>query len=301
MTRYYLDTFTIFRGTVIAEGWCENFHPKLYYDGNRIKIGFCKINRPDLVPIFGKSSEQWGFRLTAVLPEYGIEHEKLLLALNSKTKVQAPATAFRPADAAFAAMRETFRSEVARRGGSLVEIGSRSRSGIDYRDWFPANIRYVGVDITAGDNVDVVADAHHLTGAIDERFDFAFSMAVFEHLLMPWKVALELNGILNDRALGLIVSHGAWPLHEEPWDFWRYSKEAWRGIFNKHTGFEVIAAEYEHPASIVPRFAGSGPLRGIDGSATFLMSGCLVRKIGPPLVRWDAQASEVYDLSYSHR
>jgi hypothetical protein len=29
-------------------------------------------------------------------------------------------------------------------------------------------------------------------------------MAVFEHLLIPWKVALELNAILNDGALGLI-------------------------------------------------------------------------------------------------
>jgi SAM-dependent methyltransferase len=301
MTRHHFDTFTIFRGSVFAEGWCENFNSKLYYDDRRVKISTCEVLRPDLVPIFGEKAVKWGFRLTAAMPEYGIAHEKLMLRLNRRTAVTAPAEASRPADAPFAAMQDTFRDEVARRGGSLVEIGSRARSGVTYRDWFPAGIRYVGVDVTAGDNVDIVADAHHLTDVVRERFDFAFSMAVFEHLLIPWKVALELNAILNDGALGLIVSHGAWPLHEEPWDFWRYSKDAWRGLFNRHTGFEIVAAEYEHPAAIVPRFAGAGPLRGIDGSGTFLMSGCLVRKVGPALVRWDGRAGDVYDLDYSHR
>src|SRR5215469_14253331 len=46
-------------------------------------------------------------------------------------------------------------------------------------------------------------------------------------------------------------SHWAYPVHDEPWDFWRYSKETWKGLFNSHTGFEVVNAQYRYPAYIV--------------------------------------------------
>ncbi len=33
---------------------------------------------------------------------------------------------------------------------------------------------------------------------------------------------------------------------------------------------------------------------------TYLLSGCLVKKIGNARVAWDAEAEEVYNLNYSH-
>ena len=54
-----------------------------------------------------------------------------------------------------------FGTELARRGpGRLLEIGSRARSGTDYRDLVPPGWEYTGVDVKPGPNVDVVADAH---------------------------------------------------------------------------------------------------------------------------------------------
>src|SRR5436190_3112289 len=72
----------------------------------------------------------------------------------------------------------------------VLEIGSRARSGNTYLDFLPDGVDYVGVDVKEGPNVDVVADAHDLRAALgDERFDAVFSISVFEHLAMPWKVA----------------------------------------------------------------------------------------------------------------
>lgn len=156
------------------------------------------------------------------------------------------------------------------------------------------------MDITDGPNVDIVCDAHHLSRHTDRTFDFAFSMAVFEHLLMPWKVALEMNKVLNEGALGLIISHASWPLHEEPWDFFRFSKESWRGIFNKHTGFEVVDAQYQYPASIVPDYINDANFQNMSLGPTYLLSGCIVRRTRHALVEWNAEAAEIYDLSYSH-
>jgi hypothetical protein len=125
-------------------------------------------------------------------------------------------------------------------------------------------------------------------------------MAVFEHLLMPWKVALEMNKVMTEGGLALIISHGAWPLHEEPWDFFRFSKESWAGIFNAHTGFAVLEANYQHQASIVPHYIHSPDFEAMSAGPAYLLSGCLVRKVSAPQVAWDAEVGEVYNLGYNH-
>jgi hypothetical protein len=199
------------------------------------------------------------------------------------------------------AIRERFLEFVAaKEGASMLELGSRARSGNTYKDLFPFLGRYVGTDITSGPNVDVVADAHTLSATIREQFDFAFSVSVFEHLIMPWVAAYELNKVMNTGGLAFIQSHPTWPLHEEPWDFFRFSKNAWTGLFNRMTGFEIVEAGYGIEAAIVPRVAAGGPLQNIDSCPTYLLTACIARKTGEPLVDWSADPSSVYDLHYSH-
>ena len=117
---------------------------------------------------------------------------------------------------------------------------------------------------------------------------------------MPWVAAVELNKVLKAGAMIYMQSHPTWPLHEEPWDFFRFSKDAWSGLFNRLTGFEIVEAGYGIEAAIVPRVAAGGALGGIDGCRTYLLSACVARKVGEPLVDWSADPSLVYDLHYSH-
>ena len=297
----YLDKFTILGRCLYAEGWANNLQPELYYDGTRLKIDFQIVSRPDLVGTFGADALNWGFILVALLPHEQVDRAKFTLRFSDGLKLDDPAKGFScPSDTRFHAMIDRFSRQVAERRGSMLEIGSRARSGVSYRSWFPPDVEHLGIDITDGPNVDIVCDAHHLSRHVDHAFDFAFSMAVFEHLLMPWKVALEMNKVLKEGALGLIISHAAWPLHEEPWDFFRFSKESWRGIFNKHTGFEVVDAQYQYPASIVPDYINDPNFQQMSLGLTFLLSGCIVRRTGDALVAWNAEAADIYDLSYSH-
>lgn len=297
----YLNKFAILGRSLYAEGWANDLEPELYYDGARLKIDVQPVSRPDLVGAFGPEAVDWGFILVALIPHEQVDRAKFKLKFSEGLTLEDPSKRFSdPGDVQFQAMTDRFRSEVADRKGSMLEVGSRARSGTSYRSWFPPDIEHLGIDITHGPNVDVVCDAHHLSRHVDQTFDFAFSMAVFEHLLMPWKVAIEMNKVLNEGALGLIISHAAWPLHEEPWDFFRFSKESWRGIFNKHTGFEVVDAQYRYPASIVPDYINDPNFQTMSLGPTYLLSGCLVRRTGTALVEWNAEASDVYDLSYSH-
>ena len=297
----YLDKFALIGRCLYMEGWATDFDPELYYDGQQLYLQHKTMKRPDLIHHFGESSVDWGFAAVALVPSDKIEHGKFSFRFNAGMRVDNPSSRFSaPEDVAFRSMLTRFRNEVASRGGSMLEIGSRARSGTSYRDWFPPDIEHVGIDITNGPNVDIVCDAHHLSRHVQGPFDFAFSMAVFEHILMPWKVAIEMNKTLKEGALGLIISHAAWPLHEEPWDFFRFSRDSWRGIFNKHTGFEVVEAQYQYPASIVPDYIDDRNFEQMSLGPTFLLSGCLIKRTGESCVEWNAEVGDVYDLSYSH-
>ncbi len=299
--QFRIDQFSTLGRCVYIEGWIDKFKPKLFYDGVELPISYCRLRRDDLPALFGERARQWGFVISAVVSSALIDRRKFRLALNPEILIDYPAEHGSSAeDHEFLEMSQRFRDEVKSKMGRLLEIGSRARSGNSYRHWFPADIDYVGLDVTAGPNVDIVADAHHLSRHVKQKFDFIFSISCFEHLLMPWKVAIEMNKVLRNGGLAHIISHGAWPLHEEPWDFWRFSKESWSGIFNKHTGFQVVDAKYQFPAQLVPRYINDANFEHLSLGKTYLISGCIVRKIAESVVTWDAEASDIYDLQYAH-
>jgi hypothetical protein len=297
----YLDRFSFLNRAIVFEGWANEADIEIYYDHTRLDLSLASVQRPDLVPLFGKDAEGWGFSGCATLPTSEFDRTKFRLRL-SQGIPSANIDIFGPhPDKVFTQMVDAFRAEVSKKPDpSLLEIGSRARSGNVHRVWFPEKLDYVGMDIHPGPNVDIIGDAHHLSRCVNRRFDFMFSISTFEHLLMPWKVALEMNKTLNDGGKALIISHPSWPLHEEPWDFFRFSKESWHSIFNVHTGFRVVDAQYQYSASIVPVYSTGSAVEGLSNQRTFLLSGCFVEKTGPPQVAWEAEASAVYDLDYSH-
>ncbi|WP_197503174.1 class I SAM-dependent methyltransferase [Mycobacterium sp. 1245111.1] len=299
--RGYLDRFSILNRVVVFEGWANEADIEIYYDDTRLNVSLTSVKRPDLVPLFGNHAEDWGFAACATLPTSVIDRTKFKLRLNQGIPSVNNEIFSAASDKLFTQLVDTFRAAVALKPEpSLLEIGSRARSGNMYRAWFPEKLDYVGMDVHAGPNVDVVGDAHHLSRCVDRTFDFMFSISTFEHLLMPWKVALEMNKTLNDGGQALIISHPSWPLHDEPWDFFRFSKESWHGIFNVHTGFRVVDAQYQYPANIVPVYSNAPHFEGMSIEGTYLLSGCIVEKTGPPQVAWEAEASAIYNLNYSH-
>lgn len=170
--------------------------------------------------------------------------------------------------------------------GTVLEIGSRARSAITSRHRIPARLDYLGLDILDGPNVDVVGDAHELSRIFSgRRFVAAFSASVFEHLAMPWKVALELNRVLLPGGIVYTATHQTWPVHEEPWDFWRFSKHSWQTLFNPATGFEIVEAVCGEPARV--HACRTSPVtRYLPDSPAYLGSASIVRKISDTTLSW---------------
>jgi hypothetical protein len=182
--------------------------------------------------------------------------------------------------------------------GEVLEIGSRARSAITRRENIPSHLTYVGLDVMAGPNVDVVGDAHDLAAQLGRgRFVAAFSFSVFEHLAMPWKVALELNHVLKPGGLVFTSTHQTWPLHEEPWDFWRFSQYSWRTLFNAATGFEVLQAACGEAARI-HAFRTTVVTRRMHLCPAYLGSAALTRKIGETALQWPVNVDVAAHGSY---
>lgn len=181
--------------------------------------------------------------------------------------------------------------------GRMLEIGSRARSGVNRRDVAPQGWDYVGVDIMEGPNVDVVGDAHALSRFLPHgSFDAAMSLSVFEHLAMPWKVAIELNRVLKPGAFAFIQSHQAFPLHDEPWDFWRFSSHTWPALFNVKTGFRIVEAAMAEPMWFVARRWHPGV--NLHESPGCAVSSVLVEKCGESQVSWDVGLGDVLANHY---
>jgi len=168
-----------------------------------------------------------------------------------------------------------------------LEIGSRARSAVSVRQLLPAKLEYVGLDLLAGPNVDVVGDAHNLSGLFPaRRFTAALARSVFEHLAMPWKVVIELNRVLEMGGIVFITTHQTWVLHEEPWDFWRFSSHTWPCLFNRETGFEIMEVAHGEPARIHPMW-DSPIVRDMPAHPAFLSSAVIARKIGETSLTWN--------------
>lgn len=195
-----------------------------------------------------------------------------------------------------------FVAEVNRiQGAKLLEIGSRARSGLVYTQGFDRHVRYTGLDIMEGPNVDVVGDIHNLSENVAaESADAIFCISVFEHLGMPWKAALEINNVLKPGGLLFIATHSTFPLHDRPWDFFRYSGDGFRTLFHKLSGFEILEIAEGLPCRVIP--LGFEPaMKGMERRNTgYLGVAMLARKIGPADGRlaWDIRLEEFLTTHY---
>ena len=296
-----VDRVIVSNNLVVVIGWCEGPGPRIAVNGDEVEYQVChRLKRPDVAEFLNSDDErEYGFRVSAVTTISGLDHSNISLIFPGGIIVeQMPTNPEFIGHEVFDRFVKTVADSAP--GASMIELGSRARSGNTYKHLFPTLSTYTGVDMNPGNNVDVVQDIHTLSRAITSQYDFAFSVSVFEHLLMPWVAAVELNKVLVDGGLAYIQSHPTWPLHDEPWDFFRFSKHAWQGLFNSFTGFEILDAAYGMEASIMPASMAGCSLKDIEMQRSFLLSGCLIKKISEPQVDWQCDPSGFYSSSYSY-
>jgi SAM-dependent methyltransferase len=117
---------------------------------------------------------------------------------------------------------------------SVLDVGCGEKP---YADLFD-NCHYVGLNYgTDAASPDVVGDAQSLPFA-DCSFDIVFSTQVIEHVRKPTNLVSEAHRTLKSGGVLILTGPFYWPLHEEPHDFFRFTKYGFESLLSE-AGFQV--------------------------------------------------------------
>lgn len=97
---------------------------------------------------------------------------------------------------------------------------------------------YIAFDMITGSNIDVVGDVMHAPFN-DKSFDTVVSTQVLEHVEKPWTVVEEMYRILKKNGICIATAPFMGPYHADPKDFFRYTVEGMKSLF-QNSGFEIV-------------------------------------------------------------
>jgi SAM-dependent methyltransferase len=105
--------------------------------------------------------------------------------------------------------------------------------------------QYVGLDMEAGPNVDIVGVSHDIPFEKDE-FDIVISSSCFEHDDMFWMSFQEMCRVLKPGGYMYIQAPSNGPYHGWPGDNWRFYIDSWKALekWGKKLGFDIELVEH---------------------------------------------------------
>jgi len=118
----------------------------------------------------------------------------------------------------------------------IYEFGSLQVPGqegfADMRPFFP-NKNYVGFDFQLGPGVDVVMNAHTIDKTLYETAETILCLDTMEHIMYPVEVMDEFYKVLKPNGILVVSSVMAFPIHNYPQDFWRFTPQGFQILFSK--------------------------------------------------------------------
>ena len=110
-----------------------------------------------------------------------------------------------------------------------------------------ARQQYIGVDLGIGDTnwnyarLDTLADLERLP-FLDNTFDACINIVTLEHVREPAAVVQELYRTLKPGGIILLVTPHEWEEHQQPHDYFRYTRFGMEYLLNK-AGFTEMVVE----------------------------------------------------------
>jgi len=105
--------------------------------------------------------------------------------------------------------------------------------------------QYIGLDMEAGPNVDVVGVSHNIPFKENE-FDVIVSTSCFEHDDMFWISFQEMCRVLKPGGYMYINAPSNGPYHGWPGDNWRFYIDSWKALekWGKKVGYDIELVEH---------------------------------------------------------
>jgi FkbM family methyltransferase len=136
-----------------------------------------------------------------------------------------------------------------------LDVGSRSVSEqkLTHRSVIAGtDLQYVGIDLGAGPNVDLVMEQPYVLPIEDDSIDIIFSGQVFEHIPYFWVTFVEMARVLRNGGFILLSAPSRGHQHSHPTDCWRFYPDGMLALA-AFTGLELISAHTDFPPRIEGR------------------------------------------------
>lgn len=120
----------------------------------------------------------------------------------------------------------------------------------DLRPLFPG-IEYIGADMRKGPGVDRLLDLHAIELPSDS-VGTVLCLDTLEHVEYPHKALSEIHRILKPDGIAVISSVMLFPIHDHPFDYWRFTPEGFRSILKPFAAaFIGFSGREDFPHSVV--------------------------------------------------
>lgn len=141
--------------------------------------------------------------------------------------------------------------------GALQVTGQEGYA--DLRPLFPGK-EFVGCDMRPGTGVDKILNLHSIdlpSGSVGT----VICIDTLEHVEFPHKALEEIHRILKPSGVVIIASLMDFPVHEFPYDYWRFTTEAFKSLLRPFShSFVGFAGKELFPHTVVGiGFKGGSP------------------------------------------
>jgi SAM-dependent methyltransferase len=175
---------------------------------------------------------------------------------------------------------------------TVIDLGSADLNG-SYRELFAMPPwRYLGVDLVAGENVDIVLrDPYRWREIRSESVDVVVSGQTFEHTEFFWETMLEIARVLKPRGMCCIIAPSCGPEHRFSRDCWRIFADGFSAVA-RYAGLEVVDVQTQwedlpdydlesnkwHDSVLIAR----KPVLSFGTKLRWQIHACLRRLVPPP-------------------
>ncbi len=119
----------------------------------------------------------------------------------------------------------------------IVNIGS---GGDVKRILKSRNLEFVETDIDKKRKPDYVCDIEDMSIFKSNSIDIIFCIEVLEHVKNPFNAVKELERVLKPGGVFIGSTPFLFPIHDEPHDYFRYTKYGLMNLFNKFTKVKLV-------------------------------------------------------------
>jgi SAM-dependent methyltransferase len=137
-------------------------------------------------------------------------------------------------------LQRIVRSDLLASGERLLDYGCADKP---YQWLFQEKFaEYAGADLPGNPKADLIIGPAGEIPCVEGSFDCVLSSQVLEHVVDPQQYLKEAWRVLRPSGSLILTTHGIWPYHPDPNDYWRWTIEGLQHEISK-VGFQIMMVQ----------------------------------------------------------